>query len=174
LVEFIKDSPDYGIFIVESSVGGDDWLTDHDHIKELDQALATSGSNFLHLPYAGKLKHSSNFTSTVIDFFEGAGVDVSLGEGYWGFTVEGRYGGTSEADRNGKLEDILTMYNGHLLFANGALYLGYRKIGEVWEPFVNSNNTIKYYLKGKLLSAEAWRDAGQNYINWKITFRGVW
>ena len=174
MVEFINNSDDYGIFIVEAVVGGDDWLGDHDHIKELDLELITSGGDGIYLPFAGKLRHASNFKSQIIDFFEGAAVDITLGEGYWAFMAEGKYGGSNEADRNSKLEDIKTLYNSHLLMTNGPLYLGYRKIGEVWGPFVNSSQTIKYYCQGKLLMAEAWREAFQNYISWKIAFRGVW
>jgi len=174
LAEFVKNSTNYGLFIVEASIGGDDWVDDHDHIKELDWALITEGSDAIFLPYAGKIRKTPNFKTTIIDFFEGAAVDVSLGEGYWAFTLEGRYGGTSEQDRTSKMGNLELLFNKHLLFANGALYLGYRKIGEVWEEFTDANQTKKYYLKGKMLLAESWRDAVHNYYHWKVAFRGVW
>jgi len=159
---------------VEASIGGDGWLSDHDHIKELDGDLITEGSDGIHLPYAGPIKKTPNFKTTIIDFFEGAAVDVSLGEGYWLFVVQGRYGGTSEANRTTKMGNLELFYNKHLLFANGALYLGLRKIGEVWEQFTNAAQTKKYYLRGKMLNAESWREPRHNYYNWKIAFRGIW
>lgn len=155
-------------------MGGDAWLADHDHIKELDGDLITEGSNGIFLPYSGQIDDTPNFSSTIIDFFEGAAVDVSLGEGHWLFTVQGRYGGTSEANRTTKMGNFKLFLNKHLNFAHGALYLGYRKRGEVWEEFPNNNQVKKYYLKGKLLLAKPWRTDKQNYYNWKVAFRGVW
>jgi len=174
LVEFIKDSDNFGLYIVEGDVGGDDWLTDHDHIKELDYDLATEGEDAIYLPYAGQIKKTPVFNITIIDFFEGAGVDVSLGEGYWIFNIQGRYGGTSEATRTTKMGNLEDLFMEHLRLDGGALYLGYRKVGEVWETFRDDDGATKYYLKGKLLLAESWRDAQHNYYNWKISFRSVW
>lgn len=174
MVEFVKNSTNFGLFICEASIDTDDWLDDHDHIKELDWDLITEGDDAIFLPYSGKIKQTPQFNIQILDFFEGAGVDITLGEGYWMFTLQGKYGGSSEANRNTKMEYLLTLYNSHLRLDNGLLYLGYRKIGEVWEPFIDNTKTIKYYLKGKLLLAEYWRDEKQNYYNWKIVFRGVW
>jgi hypothetical protein len=174
LVEFVKNSTNYGLFIVEASIDTDDWLNDHDHIKELDWDLVTEGSDGIYLPYAGQIRQTPNFNINIIDFFQGAGIDVTLGEGYWLFTIQGRYGGTSEANRTTKMENLISLFTDHLRLDQGLLYLGYRKIGEVWEPFKDDNGNTKYYLKGKMLNAEYWRANDQNYYQWKIAHRGVW
>ena len=173
MVEFIKNSDNYGIYIVESSIDTDDWLDDHDHIKELDWDLVTEGTDGLYLPYVSKCDKIPQFTFDIIDFFKGAGADISMGEGHWLYKAEGQYGGSSEATRNTKEEQILKMYNSHLI-SGKILYLGFRKRGEIWKPFVNSSDNIKYYLKGKLLLIPYSRKQQQNYFNWKLTFRGVW
>ena len=174
LDEFIKDSDDYGLFILESDIGGDDWLGDHGHIKEFDQVLATEGTNFIHLPYAGKMRKVPNFNKQIIDFFKGQGVDISLGTGHWIYTIEGRYGGTSEANRNDKMKNLELLYMKHINLSQGKLYLGYRMIGEVWHPHIDPNDAVKYYLPGTMLIGEYWRDAIHNYYNWRVAFRGVW
>ena len=174
MVEFIKDSNDFGLFLLRSSIGGDDWLGDHDHIKEFDQDLATEGLNFLHLPYVGVIKKTPVFNIQILDFFEGAGVDLTLPEGHWIVNLTGRFGGATETVRNTKDENIENIFMEHLTLTNTPLYLGYRKIGEVWKAFRDDNGATKYYLPGKLLLADTWRNNFQNYINWKIVFRGVW
>lgn len=173
MVEFIKNSTDFGLFILQGSIGGDDWLGDHDHIKEFDQDLGTEGTNFLHLPFVGKIRKTPNFNIQILDFFEGAGVDLTLPEGHWIFSSEGRFGGASETARNDKDAAIEDMFMNHLLLGT-PLYLGYRKVGEIWKKFRDDDGATKYYLKGKLLLGESWREAWQNYIHWKIVFRGVW
>ena len=174
MVEYIKNSNNYGLYIVESSVGGQDWLDEDDHIKELDGDLINEGSTGIFLPYASRAKATPNFNIQIIDFFEGAAVDISLGEGHWLFNTQGRYGGTSEADRNTKMENLELLFNKHLSLTGGKLYLGLRKVGEVWKSFIDANQTAKPYLAGKLLLAEDWREANRNYENWKVVFRGVW
>ena len=174
MVKFVKNSDNYGLYIVESSVGGDDWLDDHDHIKELDGDLITEGSDGIQLPYVSRDKNTPNFNIQIIDFFEGAAVDISLGEGHWLWTGQGRFGGASEAARNTKMGNLSLLFNKHLSLTGGKLYLGVRKVGEVWEPHINASQAIKPYLAGKLLLADHWREANKNYENWKVVFRGVW
>jgi len=174
LADVIKNSTNYGLYIVEEQVGADAWFDDHDHIKELDWDQGTEGDDKIYLPYSGRLNLTPNFNIQILDFLEGAAVDLTLGEGHWVFTIKGRYGGTSAANRLAKKEALLTLFNDHLLFANGALFLGYRSIGEIWEPFVDASRNIKYYLKGKLLMAEMWKETFNSFYNWKIAFRGVW
>lgn len=173
MVEFIKNSDDYGLFILEGDIGGDDWITDHDHIKEFDQDLATSGTNFIFLPYSVRIKQSPEFIIDIIDFFMGEGADVSLGEGHFLFTVEGRYGGSSEQNRTDRMQNLLLLYANHLKYSTNPLYIGYRKKGEVWEPFMNATPAVKYHLKGKLIYADYQRSNIANFYNWKIVFRGV-
>ena len=174
MVELIKNSDDYGLFLLEGDIGGQDWYGDGDQIKDFDQDLATEGLNFLHLPYAGNIKKTPNFNIQILDFFEGAAVDLTLPEGHWIVVATGKYGGTSEADRNTKLGNIENLFMEKLLTSNTPLYLGYRKVGEVWWPFRDDNGATKYYLRGKMLMGEAWRNNFENYIRWKIAFRGIW
>lgn len=174
MVEFIKNSGDYGIFILEGDVGGDDWLGDHDHIKEFDQELATPGTNFIHLPYTSRIRQSPEFIFDIIDFFNGEAADTSLGEGHWLFVSEGRFGGVDEDQRNSKMKHLIKLYMKHLKSSDEFLYLGNRKIGEVWEPFINASESTKYYLQGKLIYADYQRSNLANFYNWKVVFRGVW
>ena len=175
MVSFIKNSTNYGLFILESeSVGNDDWETDHSHIKEADWDLYTEGTEGIFLPYAADLKHKPEFTFDIIDFFMGVGVDISIGEGHDLLIVNGRFGGTSESNRNTKMANLLLLYMKHLKTSDEQLYIGYRKKGEVWEPFVNPTPAIVYYLKGKLIDASYERSEDELYYNWKVVFRGVW
>lgn len=174
MVSFIKNSTNYGLFILESdSVNNDDWVTDHDHPKEADWDLYTEGTEGIFLPYAGEMQHVPEFSFDIIDFFKGEAADVSMGEGHDLLILEGQYGGTSETTRNTKMANLLLLYWKHLQSSEEILYLGYRKRGEVWEPFINPTPAIKYYMKGKLIMATYRRSKEQNYYNWKIIFRGV-
>jgi len=175
LVSFIKNSINYGLFILESEVvNNDDWKTDHDHIKEADWDLYTEGTEGIFLPYAGDIKHKPEFMFDIIDFFMGAGVDISQGEGHDLIMFNGRFGGASETIRNTKMANLLLLYAKHLKTDNEILYLGYRKKSEIWEPFVNTTPAIVYYLQGKLIDASYERAEDELYYNWRIVFRGVW
>jgi len=175
LASFIKNSTNYGLFILESDgVNNDDWKGDHDHIKEADWDLYTEGTEGIFLPYAGDIKHKPNFTIDIIDFFMGAGVDISLGEGHDIFIINGRFGGASETVRNTKMANLLLLYMKHITQADEILYLGYRKKGEIWEPFINATPAIVYYLQGKLINASYERSEDELYYNWQVVFRGVW
>ncbi|KKM06427.1 hypothetical protein LCGC14_1744120 [marine sediment metagenome] len=175
MVEFIKNSTNYGLFILESeAVNNDDWKTDHDHIKEADWDLYTEGTEGIFLPYAGELKHKPTFVFDIIDFYMGAGVDISVGEGHDLLIVNGRFGGTSESNRNTKMANLILLFMKHLTTADEQLYIGYRKKGEVWEPFINTTPAIVYYLKGKLIDASYERSEDELYYNWRVVFRGVW
>ena len=176
MVNIIEDSDEYGIFLVESVVGAQDWLGGDDHIKKLDYELVTAneGDEALHLPYAGTIKKTPNFNIQILDFFEGAAVDLTLPEGHWIVTAQGRFGGGNETVRNTKEENIENIFMEHLLTSNTPLHFGYRKVGEVWMPFRDDDGATKYYLPGKLLMAETWRNNFENYIRWKIAFRGIW
>ena len=88
--------------------------------------------------------------------------------------ANGRFGGTSEANRNLKMENLMLLYRKHLKGSDEQLYLGYRKKPEVWEPFVNTARVAVYYLKGKLIDASYERSEDELFYNWKIAFRGVW
>lgn len=175
MVSFIKNSTNYGLFILESDgVNNDDWKTDHDHIKEADWDLYTEGVEGIFLPYAGEIKHKPNYIFDVIDFFMGVAVDISIGEGHDIFMVNGRFGGSSETERNTKMANLLLLYKKHLLNTTEVLHIGYRKRGEIWEPFVNDTPAIVYYLPGKLINASYERSEDELFYNWQIVFRGVW
>ena len=176
MVAYIKYSTNYGLFILESEAAtNDDWIADHAGvIKEADWALYTEGTEGIFLPYAGKINHSPDFVMDLVDLMMGEAVDVSLGEGHDLLKIEGRYGGTSESDRNTKMANLLLLFAKHLKSSDNQLYLGYRKIGEIWEPFTNATPAIVYYLKGKLLPPSYDREEGENWYNWKIAFRGAW
>ncbi len=175
MVEFIKNSTNYGVFILESdSVSNDDWKTDHDHIKEADWDLYTEGTEGIFLPYAGEMKHSPEFSMDIMDFFMGQAVDLSIGEGHDIIIFSGRFGGASETVRNTKMANLLLLYAKHLKLDTEVLYIGYRKKGEVWEPFFNATPAIVYYLKGKLIHASYERGEDELFYNWKIAFRGIW
>jgi len=175
MVSYIKNSTNYGLFILESdSVNNDDWKTDHDHIKEADWDLYTEGTEGIHLPYVTRIEKIPNFNINIIDFFKGQGVDINLGEGHWTYLVEGRFGGTSETNRTAKMANLELLFMKHLQLGNTPLHLGVRKIGEVWEPFINNSETIKYYLPGKIIYPGYRRNNIQQYYEWKVVFRGVW
>jgi len=175
LVEFIKNSTNYGLFILQSeAVGNDDWKTDHDHIKEADWDLYTEGTEGIFLPFAGNMKHRPEFMFDIIDFFVGTAVDVSTGEGHDLIILSGRFSGASETIRNTKMANLLLLFAKHLKSSDEQLYLGYRKRGEVWEPFINATPAIVYYLQGKLIHASYERSEDELYYNWRIVFRGVW
>ena len=185
MVSYIKNSTNYGIFILESDgVNNDDWETDHlkmedpdqllDPIKEADWDLYTEGTEGIFLPYAGEMKHSPEFSMDIMDFFMGQAVDLSQGIGHDLIIFNGRFGGTSETIRNTKMANLLLLYTKHLKGLDEQLYLGYRKKGEVWEPFINATPAIVYYLKGKLIHASYERAEDELYYNWKIAFRGIW
>ena len=174
MVEFIKNSSNYGLYIVEASIGGDDWLDDHNHIKELDGDLITEGTDGIFLPYVRQIRFTPNYNFNIITFFKGADVNISLGEGYWIWVCDGRFGGTSEATRNTKMGNLTKLMNSHVSLTNNKLYLGYRKIGEVWESFPSETDVKTPYLPGVMLLAEPSRQAQQNFYKWKISFRGIW
>lgn len=174
MASFIKDSTDYGIFILESNgVNNDDWEGDHSHIKEADWDLYTEGMEGIFLPYAGEMRHKPEFNFEVIDFFLGEGVDVSLGEGHDLIIFEGKFGGATETIRNTKMENLLLFFWKHFKLDTEQIYLGYRKKGEVWEPFIDSTPAVVYYLKGKLVDASYYRYEDELFYNWKVVFRGV-
>lgn len=172
MADIIKNSSNYGLYIVEESPGTDDWLDDHDHIKELDWDEVTAGTDGIFLPYSGEMEVIPEFTMDIMYFFKGQGADMSLGEGKWVFKMKGRFGGT-EAQINAKEIEMLTIYNKHLVTGT-PLYLGYRKHGEIWEPFIDSGDAIKYYLKGKLTLIPYKRRARTRYIEWRVVFQAVW
>lgn len=176
MVSYIKNSTDYGVFIVEGGIaydGGADWLDGTPHIKEIDWDEVTEGANGIFLPYARRIKNIPNYKFNIITFFK-KGVNISLGDGYWVFQVEGRFGGASEAARNTKMGNLRKLMNGHTSLADGNLYLGYRKPNEIWEFFPDPDDVPTPYIKGVMLSADDMREAQHNYYTWKISFRGVW
>ena len=173
MAEFIKNSTNYGLFILEHAAGNDaTWIADGG-IKEADWALYTEGTEGIHLPYAGEIKHKPEFQFDIIDFFMGAGADISLGEGHDLIILNGRFGGATETIRNAKMANLLLLFWKHLKTSDEVLYLGYRKRGEIWEPFINTTPAIVYYLKGKLIDASYERAEDELFYNWKIVFRGV-
>jgi len=173
LVSFIKNSTNYGLFILEHAAGNDNtWIADGG-IKEADWDLYTEGLDGIHLPYAGEIKHVPEFSFDIIDFFMGAGADISLGEGHDMIILTGRYGGANETARNLKMANLLLLYAKHLKASDEVLYLGYRKKGEIWEPFFDMTPSIVYYLKGKLIHASYERAEDELFYNWKVVFRGV-
>ncbi len=175
MASFIKNSTNYGLFILESEgVNNDDWQGDHDHIKEADWDLYTEGTEGMFLPYAGEIKHKPEFMFDVIDFFMGEGVDISVGEGHDLMMFNGRFGGSNETERNTKMANLLLLYAKHLKLSDEVLYIGYRKKGEVWEPFFNATPAIVYYLKGKLINVSYERSEDELFYNWKVVFRGIW
>lgn len=175
MVSYIKNSTNYGVFILESDgVNNDDFVTDHaGAIKEADWDLYTEGTEGIFLPYAGSMKHKPEFNFDIMDFFMGAGADVSMGEGHDLIIMDGRYGGASETVRNTKMANLLLLYAKHLKASDEVLYFGYRKKGEIWEPFFNTTPAITYYLPGKLIDASYERAEDELYYNWKIVFRGI-
>jgi len=173
LVNEIKDTTYYGLFILEHAAGNDNtWIGDGG-MKFADWDLYTEGIEGIYLPYAGDLKHKPEFEFDIIDFFMGAGADISLGAGHDLFILNGRFGGASETIRNTKMANLLLLYWKHLKTSDEQLYLGYRKRGEIWEPFINTTPAIVYYLKGKLIHASYERAEDELFYNWKIAFRGV-
>ena len=174
MVSYIKNSTNYGLFILESDgVSNDDWEGDHSHIKEADWDLYTEGTESIFLPYSGEIKHRPEFIIDIIDFFMGAGVDISVGEGHDLIIFTGRFGGATETIRNTKMANLLLLFASHLKLDTEVLYLGYRKKGEVWEPFFDTTPSIVYFLKGKLIHASYERSEDELYYNWRVVFRGV-
>jgi len=173
LVNEIKDTTYYGLFILEHAVANDNtWIADGG-MKFADWDLYTEGTEGIYLPYAGDIKHKPTFQFDLIDFFLGEGVDVSMGEGHDLFVVNGRFGGATETIRNTKMANLLLLYWKHLKLSDEVLYLGYRKKGEIWEPFVNATPATVYYLKGKLIDASYERSEDELFYNWRVVFRGV-
>ena len=169
----IKDSTNYGLFILEQAAGNDNtWIADGG-MRFADWALYTEGVEGIFLPYAGDIKHVPEFNFDIIDFFMGAGADISMGEGHDLIILTGRYGGATETIRNTKMANLLLLYWKHLKNSTEQLYLGYRKKGEIWEPFVNTTPAIVYYLKGKLIHASYERAEDELFYNWKVVFRGI-
>lgn len=174
MVSYIKNSTDYGLFLLESEADNDDWLTDHDDMKEADQDSFTEGTDYLFLPYTGRFELLSNFKVNMIDFFDGEGVPIGIGEGHFLWKAEGRYGGTSETTRAAKMGNLMEFFKRHTSTTHDDIYLGYRKIGENWEPFKDNNFATKYYLKGRLQMVNYQRRARDNYYTWKLVFREGW
>ncbi len=175
MVNSIKTSEFYGLFILESDgATNDDWVSDHGHPKEAIWDWYAEGVDYMFLPYAGEMKHSPEFSMDIMDFFMGQAIDLSLGEGHDIIIFSGRFGGASETIRNTKMENLLLLYAKHLKLDTEVLYLGYRKKGEVWEPFFNATPAIVYYLKGKLIHVSYERGEDELFYNWKIVFRGIW
>lgn len=173
MVNEIKDTTYYGLFILEHAAGNDNtWIGDGG-MKFADWDLYTEGVEGIHLPYAGDVKHVPEFQFDIFDFFMGAGADVSMGEGHDLIIFTGRYGGASETVRNTKMANLLLLFAKHLKSSDESLYLGYRKKGEIWEPFFNATPAIVYYLKGKLIHASYERAEDELFYNWKVVFRGV-
>jgi len=71
------------------------------------------------------------------------------------------------------MENLLLLFWKHFKLSTETLYLGYRKRGEIWEPFINTTPAVVYYLKGKLVHASYERAEDELYYNWKVVFRGV-
>ena len=177
MVEYIKNSDNFGLFICEGDLnydGGTDWFGDDQEMKEIDFDDINEGVNGIHLPYVKQIRLTPNYNFNIITFFKGADVNISLGEGYWIWVCDGRFGGTSEATRNTKMGNLTKLMNSHVSLTNNKLYLGYRKIGEVWEPFPSDVDVKTPYLPGVMLLAEPSRQAQQNFYKWKIAFRGIW
>jgi hypothetical protein len=173
LVSEIKDSVNYGLFIIEHAAGNDaTWIGDGG-MKFADWDLYTEGTEGIFLPFVNDIKHQPEFSFDIIDFFMGAGADISLGEGHDLIILTGRFGGANEAARNLKMANLLLLYANHLKTGTEPLYLGYRKKGEVWEPFFSIAPAIVYYLKGKLIHASYEREEEELFYNWKVVFRGV-
>ena len=173
MVNEIKDTTYYGLFILEHAVGNDNtWIADGG-MKYADWDLYTEGTEGIFLPYISNMKRNPEFSFDIIDFFMGAGADISMGEGHDLIIFEGRYGGASETVRNAKMANLLLLYAKHLKASAEVLYLGYRKKGEIWEPFFDTTPATVYYLKGKLIHASYERAEDELFYNWKIVFRGV-
>jgi len=174
LVNSIKTSSFYGVFILESDLAdNDDWVTHHGHPEEAIWDWYAEGVDYIFLPYAGEISHKPEFMMDIMDFFMGQAVDLSMGEGHDIFICSGRFGGANEIVRNTKMENLLLLYAKHLKLDTEVLYLGYRKKGEVWEPFIDTTPSIVYFLKGKLIHASYKRSEDELYYNWRVVFRGV-
>lgn len=173
MVSFIKNSTNYGLFILEHAAANDNtWIGDGG-IKEADWDLYTEGTEGIFLPYAGDIKSKPTFQFDLIDFYLGEAVDISMGEGHDLFIADGRFGGANETERNTKMGNLKLLYWKHLKSSDEVLYLGYRKRAEIWEPFVNATPAIIYYLPGKLIDASYERSEDELFYNWRVAFRGV-
>ncbi len=177
MVNSIKTSEFYGLFILEHAAGNDNtWIADGG-MEEAIWDWYAEGVDYIFLPYAGEISHKPEFMMDIMDFFMGQAVDLSMGEGHDIFICSGRFGGANEIVRNTKMENLLLLYAKHLKLDTEVLYLGYRKrkVGttEVWEPFFNTTPAIVYYLKGKLIHVSYERAEDELYYNWKIVFRGI-
>ena len=174
MVNSIKTSSFYGVFILESDLAdNDDWVTHHGHPEEAIWDWYAEGVDYMFLPYAAEMIHRPEFNFEVIDFFLGKGADLSLGEGHDLIIFEGRFGGATETIRNTKMANLMLLFWSHFKLDTNQLYLGYRKKGEVWEAFINPTPAIVYYLKGKLVHASYTRSEDELFYNWKVVFRGV-
>ena len=173
MVSEIKDSTDYGLFILEHAAGNDaTWIGDGG-MKFADMDLYTEGVESIFLPYAGEIIHRPEFSFEILDFFMGEAVDLSLGEGHDLIILEGRFGGATETIRNTKMGDLMLFFYKHFELDTEVVYLGYRKKGEVWETFIDPTPAKVYYLKGKLTNASYTRYEDELFYNWKVVFRGV-
>ncbi|KKL17966.1 hypothetical protein LCGC14_2480260, partial [marine sediment metagenome] len=96
MVSYIKNSTNYGLFILEHAAGNDNtWIADGG-MKFAVWTDYTEGTDGIFLPYTGELEHRPEFIIDIIDFFMGAGVDISVGEGHDLIIFTGRFGGATE------------------------------------------------------------------------------
>ncbi len=177
MVEYIKNGTNYGLFICEGGLnydGGSGWFDANKNMKEIDFDDIDDGVNGIYLPFVREFRFTPNYKFNIITFFDQQAVNISLGEGYWIWTSNGRFGGISETTRNDKMADLATLMASHHDLTKEKLYMGYRKPSEIWEKFPNAGFTKKEYLPGILLLAEPARKAFQNFYSWKIAFRGMW
>jgi hypothetical protein len=159
---------------MESDAGNDDWVTDHDDMKEADTDQFTEGTDYIYLPYAGRIELLSNFKVEMIDFFDGAAESIGIGEGHFLWKCRGRYGGTSEATRQAKMGNLMEFFKRHAKAIQNDIYLGYRKPGGNWEPFKDDSYGTKYYMKGRIALVNYWRQGRENYYTWKLVFQEGW
>lgn len=174
MASYIKDSDDYGLFILESESANDDWVSDHDSIKEADLDQFTEGEDYIYLPYVTNLQLLSEYEVKVMNFFKGLGEKIGLGSGNFMFKTRGRYQGTSESDREDKEVEIVEFFKRHMDVGGNDLYVGYRKIGGNWKKFVDNNYNRKNYCKGVFSRPKFDRDPFNNFFEWNILFREAW
>lgn len=175
MASYIKDSSNYGLYIMESdSSNNDDWVSDHDAMKEADLDQFTEGNDYIYLPYAGNLRKISEYKVKVADFFGGQGAKIGIGEGHFIYKVNGRYQGTGESDRDNQEAYIDEFFKRHMDVTGNDIYIGYRKIGENWKQFVDNNYNHKGYCKGVFAKPITERKPFDNYFEWEIIFREAW
>lgn len=174
MATIIKNTSNYGIYVMESESGSDDWVSDHDDMKEVDISLFTEGTDCLYLPYTGNLRKISQYKVEMIDFFKGEAESVGIGEGHYVFKLRGRFGGTGESNRQLKMANCEEFFKRHLATGDNDIYLGYRKLNGNWEQFVDNNFNHKGYLKGRIINFDYQRETKQLYYQWELIFQEGW